>query len=147
MTEKQQKLLYLIKKLELPILEEDAVKRVENLSEEQLNYLIVSYEAVAKAEDNTQEKIKKTNPKLYQKLKNDYHQKVSNINSDYYERLENTLEKSGHIIEKAGLKTHALTKELLHKQEVENHKLDDDHKALYSAISSALVSSTTTGNG
>ena len=139
MTEKQQKLLDLIKQLAIPILEEDAVKRVEGLTEEELDYLIASYQTVVNHETRLEDNVRKNQPEEYAAIKDKYYTTIEKIENDDNEKLDRILETTGNELEKLDLKTKIKLREILHQQQIDYHKLDDEHKLIYSKLTSAVL--------
>ena len=140
MTEKQQKLLELISKLQIPILEEDTIKRVNGLTDKELDYLIASYQAGADDESGLEDYVRKNQPEEYTAIKDKYYKTVEKIDKEDNEKLDRILESTGNELEKLELKTKIKLREILHQQQIDYHKLDDEHKLLYSKLTSGLKS-------
>ena len=114
---------------------------MEGLSDEEVTKLVEIYETVKKYQDELAQTAKDADPKKYAEIEAKYERDLAKLDEDYSMDLEALQEKKDHEMDLIEEQTRRRLGDLLYKQQVEYTELDDEHKKIYSTLTSALTKS------
>lgn len=132
-------LLKLIEELQLPMTPEEAKEHLEHLNDEEVELLLWKYKSAKEFEASVDEAAEKKDPEAFAKLKAKQDQEMLDLKLDHLDQKEQLQKKADEELDKIDHQEELQYKDLLYKQQLEFHEIEDEYKDLYSQLTSALT--------
>ena len=134
MDEKRKRLLELVEELNFPIPPDEARESAEKLSEEDLDTLLETYEAVAVYREELENSVRDQDPKKYAEIMEDYQKKMLDAELEYADKFEESQKEEDEKIEGAENKAEQNIDNTVEKFEKSMQEVEDVSESITSKV-------------
>lgn len=134
MSTQRKRLLELIDILKLPITADEAENKISQLSEEDVERLVSSYEEVLKYQDEITSAVIQADPETGDKILNDYNQGLNDADSAYLQESEKLQEAADKSLDDTQNQIATQAAQLSSNFDLDTNNLTKAHDDLYSKI-------------
>ena len=126
--------------LKLPLTAAEAEKHVKNLSDEDVNLLVSTYEEVLNYQDAVSESVRMADPESYDALNEKYNNKLENLDSEYLKQTEKLQEDEDGQMDESEKEAFNQLGDSIKEHDRNVDEIEKNHDNLYSQLNQIISS-------
>jgi hypothetical protein len=138
MQDKREKLKRLLVDLELPVLKGEMDKRIEALSEEELDLLINKAQVIKDYQEESDKLLSEKDPEKYKKIKLEYLEKVHKLEQSRLNDMEKVQEKVDSQLSEVETQTKKEIDDAFKKENSDLEDINKSYQKFYADVKKAL---------